>query len=74
MSTNMWILTNGLNCGVTSYVCSAVENEICKNKHKSHFKMESLPLLIGIAFEDELTYGHRLSNIDAQKVYLYIYI
>ena len=52
MSTNMWIFTNGLNCGPTNYICSAIENELKKNRLKR--TLDNYPLLFGFAFADDL--------------------
>ncbi|OTF70039.1 hypothetical protein BLA29_005173, partial [Euroglyphus maynei] len=65
MSTNMWILTNAVNGGVTSYVCSAIEREYQKSKLKSRLYQQVNPFhLIGIAHENDLIHGRKLCYIE----------
>ena len=68
MSTNMWILTNGLNCGATSYICSAVEYESRKAKVKSLYSMDTFPMVIGISNQNDLVYGETLCDRESAKV------
>lgn len=68
MSTNMWILTNGLNCGPTNYICSAIENELKKSRLKRTSQMENFPLLFGISFANDLHYGDSLSDSNCNQV------
>lgn len=68
MSTNMWIFTNGLNCGPTNYICSAIEDELKKNRLKRACKLENYPLLFGFAFADDLIYGGKFTDISGCQV------
>ncbi|KAI2808613.1 hypothetical protein BLOT_006558 [Blomia tropicalis] len=67
ISTNMWIITNGLNCGATSYICSAIENELIKIRLKQFSSIETAPLLFGICHASDLTYGDSLSDFNCSQ-------
>lgn len=68
VSTNMWILTNGLNCGATVYISSAIESEIKRNRFKKFSTNESFPLLLGISYSSDLIYGAALTDFDNSQV------
>lgn len=67
MSTNMWILTNGLNCGATAYICNAIEKETRQHKLKNFRKINKYPLLFGVSQETDLVYGSALKVIDQSQ-------
>ncbi|GIY85036.1 transient receptor potential cation channel subfamily M member 6 [Caerostris darwini] len=63
-TTEMWILTNGINVGVTKIIGDAVHEEINRRNSKSHFQKNhqssdiySKIIVIGVAREDLLNHG-----------------
>ncbi|GFR18191.1 transient receptor potential cation channel subfamily M member 6, partial [Trichonephila clavata] len=64
-TTEMWILTNGINVGVTKMIGDAVHEEINRRNSKSHFQKthhmdsdhNSKIVVIGVAREDLLNHG-----------------
>ncbi|GIY06666.1 transient receptor potential cation channel subfamily M member 5 [Caerostris darwini] len=63
-TTEMWILTNGINVGVTKIIGDAVHGEINRRNSKSHFQKNhqssdiySKIIVIGVAREDLLNHG-----------------
>nr|XP_042901467.1 transient receptor potential cation channel subfamily M member 2 [Parasteatoda tepidariorum] len=64
-TTEMWILTNGINVGVSKIIGDAVQEEINRRNSKGHFQKlhcakknpSSKIVLIGVAREDLLNHG-----------------
>lgn len=60
----MWILTNGINVGVTKIIGDAVHEEMNRRNSKSHFQKnhqksdpDSRIVVIGVARQDLLNHG-----------------
>ncbi|KAF8787695.1 Transient receptor potential cation channel like protein [Argiope bruennichi] len=62
-TTDMWILTNGINVGVTKIIGDAVHEEINRRNSKNHFQKNhqsdpnSRIVVIGVARQDLLNHG-----------------
>lgn len=64
ISTNMWILTNGVNTGVADLIGNSVESETYRRRIKRTLKRRNLTNLIGIVTEDDLRYGEIITDIN----------
>ncbi|GBN99987.1 hypothetical protein AVEN_257789-1, partial [Araneus ventricosus] len=72
-TTDMWILTNGINVGVTKIIGDAVHEEINRRNSKNHFQKNhqsdpnSRIVVIGVARQDLLNHGESFDG-SSQRV------
>lgn len=68
LSTNMWILTNGINSSITNYICSAIIKEYNNVKLKHSKKLEITFQLFAIADKSNLIYENKFQQFNNQEV------